>query len=155
MEDENRCIIAITLSERRDGEAAARALRKARAEAGFAPEIIVSDGSPAYPPAIAETMPEARHVVAQFKGTPVSLGGRPVTVRNNLLERLNGTLRGWIRTLRGFKSLKAGSNAPTILGDVYNLLRPHQGLGGLTPFQAAGGGGLTWNTLTRILPTGL
>jgi len=151
VEDENRCIIAITLSERRDREAAAKALRKAREEAGFTPEILVSDGSPAYPPAIAETMPEARHVVAQFKGTPVSIGERPVTVSNNLLERLNGTLRGWIRTLRGFKSLVAGNRALTILGAVYNLLRPHMGLGGLTPFQAAGGGGLTWNTLARAL----
>ena len=31
-----------------------------------------------------------RHVVAQFKGTPVSHRGQLVTVSNNLLERLNG-----------------------------------------------------------------
>lgn len=153
VEDDRRNIIAMELTERRDRDATARALRKAKAEAGFAPDILVSDGAPAYPPAIAEAMPGTRHVVAQFKGTPVSHRGRLVTVSNNLLERLNGTIRGWVRTLRGFKSLEAGNRALTILQAVYNLLRPHMGLGGLTPFQAAGGGGLTWGTLSEILPT--
>jgi len=151
VEDDRRNVIALELTWRKDEEATARALRKAREEAGFAPDIVVSDGAPAYPPAIAEAIPGARHVVAQFKGTPVSHGGRLVTVSNNLLERLNGTLRGWVRTLRGFKSLKAGNRALTILQAVYNLLRPHQGLGGVTPFQASGGGGLTWNTLSQAL----
>lgn len=155
VEDDHRNVIALELTERRDGEATARVLRKAEAEAGFTPDVIVSDGAPAYPPAIAEVIPGARHVVAQFKGAQVSHRGRLVTVSNNLLERLNGTLRGWVRTLRGFKSLVAGNRALSILQAVYNLLRPHQGLGGLTPFQAAGGGGLTWDTLSKILPTAL
>ena len=151
VEDDRRNLLALELSWRRDREATARALRKARAEAGFTPDLVVSDGAPAYPPAIEEAVPGARHVVAQFKGTPVSHRGRRVTVSNNLLERLNGTLRGWVRTLRGFKSLAAGNRALTILRAVYNLLRPHMGLGGLTPFQASGGGGPTWNTLAKAL----
>lgn len=151
VEDDHRNIIVLELTERRDKDATTRALRKARAEAGFTPDIIVSDGAPAYPPAIEEAIPGARHVIAQFKGTPVSHRGRSVTVSNNLLERLNGTLRGWVRTLRGFKSLKAGNRALTILQAVYNLLRQHQGLGGLTPFQASGGEGPTWNTLSQTL----
>jgi hypothetical protein len=76
-------------------------------------------------------------------------------VSNNLLERLNGALRGWVRTLRGFKSLAAGYRALTVLQAVYNLLRPHQGLGGLTPFQAAGGGRPNWNTLSKVISTAL
>jgi hypothetical protein len=72
-------------------------------------------------------------------------------VSNNLLERLNTTLRGWVRTLSIFKSLAAGNGALAILQTVYNMLRPHQGLGGLTPFQAAGGGGPTWNTPAEAL----
>ena len=153
VEDNRRNIIALELTERRDKDATAKVLRKAKAEAGFTPDILVSDGAPAYPPAIAEAMPETRHIVAQFKGAEVNHRGSLVTVSNNLLERLNGTLRSWIRTLRGFKSLKAGNRTLTILQAIYNLLRPHQGLGGLTPFQAAGGGGLTWNTLTKTLRT--
>ena len=151
VEDEHRNVIALELTWRKDEEATARVLRKAREEAGFTPDIVVSDGATAYPPAIEEAIPGARHVVAQFKGTLVSHDGRPVTVSNNLLERLNGTLRGWVRTLRGFKSLEAGNRALTILQAVYNLLRPHQGLGGLTPFQASGGGGLTWSILSKSL----
>ena len=71
--DDGRNIIALELTWRRDKSATARALREARAEAGFAPDIIVlSDGSLAYPPAIAEVIHGARQVVAQFKGAPVS-----------------------------------------------------------------------------------
>lgn len=151
VEDDRRNIVALELTWRKDEEATVRVLRKARDEAGFTPDVIVSDGAPAYPPAIADALPGARHVVAQFKGAQIGQGDRAVTVSNNLLERLNGTLRGWVRTLRGFKSLEAGNRALTILQTVYNLLRPHQGLGGLTPFQASGGGGLTWNTLSQTL----
>jgi len=53
------------------------------------------------------------------------------------------------RTRRGWRS-SSGSSL-TILGAVYNLLRPHMGLGGLTPFQASGGGGPTWHTLAKAL----
>lgn len=122
---------------------------------GLTPDVIVSDGALAYPPAIAEAVPGARHVVAQFRETPVSHRGQSATVSNNLLERLNGALRGWVRTLRGFKSLAAGYRALTVLQAVYNLLRPHQGLGGLTPFQAAGGGRPNWNTLSKVISTAL
>jgi len=115
VEDDRRTIIALELTERRDREATVRVLRMAKAEAGFTPDILVSDGAPTYPPAMAETVPGTSHVVAQFKGTPVSHEGRPAMVGNNLLDRLNSTLRGWIHTLRGFKSLKARNRALTIL----------------------------------------
>ena len=76
VEDDRRNVVALKLTWRRDKDATTRALRQAKAEAGFAPDIIVSNGAPAYPPAIAEAVPGARHVVAQFKGTPVSHRGQ-------------------------------------------------------------------------------
>ena len=81
VEDDRRNIIVIELTERRDRDAMARALRKAKAEAGFAPETLVSDGAPAHPPAIAEAMLGTRHIIAPFKATPVSHLGRLVTAR--------------------------------------------------------------------------
>ena len=71
VEDDCRSIIALELTWRRNKEATARVLRKAKVEAGFTPDIIVSDGAPAYPPAIEEAIPGAKHIIAQFKGTPV------------------------------------------------------------------------------------
>lgn len=47
VEDENRCIISLTLSERRDKEAAARALRDAKAEVAFAPDVVMIYCNPA------------------------------------------------------------------------------------------------------------
>jgi len=45
VEDDRRNIIALELTEKRDRDATARALRKARREVGLTPGIIVSDGA--------------------------------------------------------------------------------------------------------------
>lgn len=53
-----------------------------------------------------------------------------------MMERFNGTVRDWIDHLRGFKS---GSD-PLLDGmrGHYNHVRPHKGIEGLTPGEAAG-----------------
>jgi len=43
VEDNRRNIIALELTERRDEDATARVLMKAKAEAGFTPDILISD----------------------------------------------------------------------------------------------------------------
>ena len=55
---------------------------------------------------------------------------------NNMMERFNGTMHVWMNHLRGFK----GGKDPILEGmRVHdNHVRPHQGLGRLTPGEAAG-----------------
>ena len=88
------------------------------------------------------------HVVAQFTGTKLSHDGRPATVSNNLLERLNGAFHG-------FKSLVARNSALTTLQALHELPRFHQGLGDPTPFKVAGDGGPGGGTLIGMLPAAL
>ena len=66
---------------------------------------------------------------------------------NNLYERLNGEFKDRIKTARGFK-LKPDKKTDGKLGGCpallrllvvhHNFFRPHEGLGGKTPAEAAG-----------------
>ena len=57
-------------------------------------------------------------------------------INNNVLERLNGTVREREKVIRGLKkeetSILKGQRI------FYNYIRPHQSLGGATPSQVAG-----------------
>jgi hypothetical protein len=57
-------------------------------------------------------------------------------VNNNLMERLNGTVREREKVMRGLKK----KESPIVDGQriYYNYIRPHQALGGLTPAIIAG-----------------
>ena len=66
---------------------------------------------------------------------------------NNLCERLNGEFKDRIKTIRGFKLKpnkktdgKLGGGCPALLRLLvhHNFFRPHEGLGGKTPAEAAG-----------------
>ena len=67
---------------------------------------------------------------------------------NNLYERLNGEFKDRIKTARGFKLKpnkktdgKPGGGCPALLRLLvvyHNFFRPHEGLGGKTPAEAAG-----------------
>lgn len=55
---------------------------------------------------------------------------------NNIVERLNGTVRDRHKDVRGLKK----PEGPLTKGQAayYNLVKPHLSLGGLTPAEAAG-----------------
>ena len=55
---------------------------------------------------------------------------------NNIVERLNGTVRDRQKSARGIKK----PERPLTKGQAayYNLIKPHLSLGGLTPAEAAG-----------------
>ena len=55
---------------------------------------------------------------------------------NNVYERFNGEIRDRIARVRGFKSKDPALLALLII--YHNFMRPHGGLGGRTPAEAAG-----------------
>ena len=82
-----------------------------------------------YIPAIKMVFPKAHHLQSQ---------GMSAEVNNNLSERLQGSLREREKVLRGMKSRESGQNYLDGWAIDYNLFRPHMGLKGKTPAQAAG-----------------
>ena len=59
-------------------------------------------------------------------------------INNNLSERLQGTLRDRDKTLRGMDSRDTGQEYIDGLVVHYNFFRPHGGLDGKKPAEAAG-----------------
>ena len=133
MDGSTRFCLSHDMGDRKDGYNAERLLAVAKARAGKTPRVFVSDSLPSYGYAFdkvfAASHPrqKCRHI------SEARLRGKK---NNNIEERLNGTFREREKILRGIKM--AGS--PTIAGFIthYNFVRPHMGLGGRTPAEAAG-----------------
>ena len=97
MDKETRYILASHLSRRRTEKAAIETLEKAKAAAGREPNTITTDKLRSYGPAIKKVFPKTLHIKSQ---------GLTSSLNNNMSERLQGTYRSRIKTLRGLDSLE-------------------------------------------------
>lgn len=131
MDSKTRYLLSAHISRERTTKAAATALAKARERAGTAPEEVKTDGLASYRQAVNVAFPrwQVKHVVSQ---------GIRARINNNLSERLQGTFRDRDKTLRGLKKPDTGQEYIDGLVIHYNYFRPHQGLDGKAPAQAAG-----------------
>lgn len=114
-------------------EDARRPLRDGKAEAGKRPRVLITDGLQSYNGAARRQL---------YVRTDPTLHVRLASIRTlpntNIHERLNGTERERTKVMRGFDnapSAKVLLNGQRIW---YNFARPHMGLGGATPAEAAG-----------------
>jgi len=106
--------------------------REAMATAGKKPKVLISDGAPNFHRAYNKEMwthfnPRPVHI------QEIRMSGK---VRNNKMERQNGEWRDREKVMRGLKR----EDSP-VLGGMqvfHNSFRPHEGLGGKTPAEAAG-----------------
>ncbi len=144
MDSDTRFLLASRISKGRGVREARAAFEDAKAMTASRPEEIRSDGFGAYPTAI------AKEFGRRLSGKQARLNGgayhNPHKVvpsirapeSNNILERLNGTSKDRTKTMRAYDN-NAGASALSLGWQVhYNLVRPHLGLGGVTPGQAAG-----------------
>jgi transposase-like protein len=106
-------------------------LRKAKEVAGKKPSIVVTDGLQSYRDSVRKEFftlrnPRTKHT-REIRFTDKA--------NNNMMERLNGTIREREKVARNLKE-----QAPLIvegLRNYYNLIRPNQALNGKTPAQQA------------------
>ena len=124
MDAKTRYILASHLTPRRDAQAARVVLRKAALAADAPPKSITSDKLRSYIQPIKDVLPEAEHIQSE---------GIRASVNNNLSERLQGTFRDRIKTLRGMDSRKTGQRYLDGWTLTYNLFRGHEALGNKTP----------------------
>jgi len=62
---------------------------------------------------------------------------RTTKPNNNILERLNGTFRERTKVVRSFDNGIGAEEFAAGMQTYYNYIRPHQGIGGMTPAQLA------------------
>ena len=128
MDGKTRYVLASHLSKERDGEAAKAVMRKALANAHEPPDYIFTDKLRSYLPALREVLPKTKHHQSQ---------GFAADINNNLSERLQGTFRDRIKTLRGLDSIESGQRHLDGWVITYNLFRGHESLHGDTPGKRA------------------
>ena len=128
MDGRSRYILACHLSKERDAKAAIETLRKATQAADKPPKHFFSDKLRSYLPALREVIPEANHYQSQ---------GFDADINNNLSERLQGTYRDRIKTLRGLDNIESGQRYLDGWTLNYNLFRKHHSLRNRTPSHRA------------------
>lgn len=109
VEDSNNNILAILLSDKRDSKSAKKVLKHAEREAGFKPEIVVSDEYPAYQKAVKKMGRKCKHVKAHFKKKFVLHNGKLYLLSNNRIEGLFSHFKPHYHRFRGFKSFRCGN----------------------------------------------
>jgi transposase-like protein len=123
-----RYILASYLSKNRDGNAARAVLRRALAAADKPPKTITTDKWRAYLKPIRDLMPDSKHIQSE---------GLASEINNNLSERLQGTYRDRIKTLRGLDYIGSGQRYLDGWSITYNLFWGHHSLGNDRPAQRA------------------
>lgn len=135
LDHETRFLIASEVTKHRYIEDVRNVLQQAKKVSnGQAPDFIVTDKLPAYQEAVRKEFftrkkPRTQHVKLKNirEGT-----------NNNIVERLNGTVRERTKVMRGFDSDKTAETLMEGNRIYYNYLRPHQALEGKTPAEKAG-----------------
>lgn len=109
--DSNNNIVSILLSDKRDQKSAIAVLKNAKREAGFMPDVIVSDDYPAYPKAIRKAFGrgKVKHARSHFKNELFLVKGKLRMLSNNRIEGLFSHLKEHYHRFRGFKSFTAGN----------------------------------------------
>ena len=135
MDHETRFLIASQVTKHRDVASARAILQKAKKEAdGQNPSFIVTDKLHSYNEAIYREF----WTMAKPRTEHVKLKSIREGTNNNVVERLNGTVRERTKVMRGLNTDDSAARMLEANRLYYNYLRPHQALNGGTPAEKAG-----------------
>ena len=132
MDDETRYWIAQEVADTKVTHDVRQLFRKSKEVAGKRPMTLITDGARNYAEANRrEFWPNLEKITEHIR--EIRLDG---TVHNNKMERMNGEVRDREKVMRGMKNM----DSPILKGmQVYhNFIKPHMGLNGRTPAEAAG-----------------
>jgi transposase-like protein len=133
MDHKTRYLIVAQITNRRRTREAERLLTNGLRKTALQQLDVISDGLSSYDRAI-EHMRENNSLPRIRHHTDAGLSKRK---SNNRLERLNGTTRERLKTMRGLDSDRSSRKFAEGYANYYNLIRPHSALGGKTPGHAA------------------
>jgi transposase-like protein len=133
MDHKTRYLIVVQITNRRRTREAERLLTNGLRKTVLQQLDVISDGLRSYDRAIERirknnSLPKVRHHTD---------AGLSKSKSNNRLERLNGTTRERLKTMRGLDNDRSSETFAEGYATYYDLIRPHSALGGRTPGQAA------------------
>lgn len=134
MDAKTRYLLACQVTKERYVADARKPLQQAKEVAARRPDIIVTDGLPAYGKAIKEEYYEPS---AMFSNPHLRLKDFETKPNNNIVERLNGTFRERTKVMRSLPDQVSANEFCAGMQVYYNYIRPHQGIGGMIPAQVA------------------
>lgn len=114
-------VVASYLAPERSTEAVKKALGRAKEEAGFSPDIVVSDKLNAYDRGVNVLGRRTKHVRAHFEGKLIPYGDGVILISNNKIERYHSEIAPKIRSMRGVKNLEKGDRFFQVHNLVHNF----------------------------------
>jgi len=144
MDEKTRFHMVSVITKTREIEDAKKAFRKAKEVGNKKPRLMVTDGLPSYKKAFNAEFYDHHQSCKHIADVALQES------LNNVLERMHGSIREREKIMRGIKV----DDTPIIpMNQIYyNFIRPHMGLEGATPAEAAGigiGGENKWMDLLR------
>ena len=144
MDDQTRYLIAQQVADTKYSADITPMFRKAKLVTGKKPNTLISDGAPNFSIAFNKEFytnykPRTRHI------RHIRLQG---DINNNKMERFNGEVRDREKVTRGLK--KSDTKMLDGYQIYHNFIRPHEGIGNLTPAEMCGikvEGENKWKTL--------
>lgn len=133
MDDQTRFWIAKEVAETKYTADLRPLFQLGKAVAGKQPKTLITDGAPNFHEAYNQ---EFRTLTKESRTEHIREIRMSGTVHNNKMERLNGEIRDRERVMRTLEK----SDTPIVSGIqiFHNYIKPHQGLKGKTPAEAAG-----------------
>ncbi len=128
MDSKTRYVLASPLAKERNAKQAEIVIDKAIKAVAEPPKSLKTDKLGSYKAAIELAFPDIKHIQSQ---------GIRAEINNNLSERLQGTYRQRVKTLRGLENLETGQRYLDGWTLTYNLFREHESLGFDTPGKRA------------------
>jgi transposase-like protein len=133
MDSGTRFLLATHVSQTRESTDARKPFAKAKSIAKRKPEIMVTDGLHSYIEAFKKEFWTLRNPRTKHIRKPRFID----RTNNNIVERMQGSIREREKVMRGIKSEKTAKTMIEGYRAYYNFIRPHQALNGKTPAQQA------------------
>jgi transposase-like protein len=143
MDASSRYLLASYLSSKRDAMTFNKLLKRIVSCTRSNPETLVTDGLSSYKKALKDSS-TMRHI-----------SGNKFTdnANNNLIERLNRTVKRRLRLMDHFGNVNTGRTVVEGHRLYYNFVRPHMALGNMSPIEKAGVRRLSRNPLLEKMRT--
>lgn len=132
LDNATRLIMSYEVTDNKSGYDATELLEAAIKMTGRVPDVVIADGLNGYKKGFRNAV-LSKNLWAMLVAD-VGINGKHVN--NNKRERLNGEIKECLARARGFRRFFPGLAKLTIL--YHNFIHKHDGLGGITPAEAAG-----------------